>query len=76
MPIIQRRSIKKTRKEHPCFDCCRTIQSGSPAVSLFGMAHEGEKPFWIYRHTMEACPEPSHYTKNEAKTGINTPLKG
>lgn len=28
---------------------------------MYGMAHEGEKPWWMYVHEKGVCPNPSVY---------------
>lgn len=63
MPLLETRHIKKTRKDRNCEDCGRSLPKGSAAVAMYGMAHEGEKPWWMYTHERGTCPRPSAYAQ-------------
>lgn len=47
-------NIKKTRKPHKCFGCCRTIPAGSPAIYI-ASNEGGDFGTWYL------CPECDDY---------------
>jgi hypothetical protein len=56
MAVIDRRFIRRPRKEHWCAYCSQPI-TGSH-VAFFGMAEPGDKPYWLRAHV--TCTEPVH----------------
>jgi hypothetical protein len=45
MPAINKRYVKKSRKDFYCDDCHKLIEKGSSYLYLYGMAEINEKPY-------------------------------
>jgi hypothetical protein len=50
MPIIQARLARNPKGINRCECCGKLIQSKTRQIAIYGYAHSGEKPYWIYYH--------------------------
>lgn len=55
MPTLNKRYVKKSRKDFYCDDCNKLIPKGSSYLYLYGMVEHGDKPFPL--HFCLSCDE-------------------
>lgn len=50
MPVISIRHVRHVRKTRECCVCFKRIHVGEEAISMFGMAEVGDKPYPVWLH--------------------------